>query len=100
MGQKLPPNEMALYRRCDEILHYLWDPIGVRGAAGARDEYDSYLPRVFALVMADPPDRTAIVDYLISVERDRMDTGPRAAKAEEIADALLDAKKWIFETGP
>jgi hypothetical protein len=100
MGQKLSAKEMALYRRCDEILHYLWDPIGVGGAAGARDEYNGYLPRVFALVMADSPDRPAIADYLVSVERDGMSLSPRRAKAEEIAGRLVDAKKWIFENEP
>jgi hypothetical protein len=100
MGQKLPPKEMALYRRCDEILHYLWDPIGVRGAAGARDEYEGYLPQVFALVMADQPDPNAIADHLVAIESDRMSLSPRRTKAEEIAGTLLAAKKWIFENGP
>ena len=48
MGQKLPPCEAKLYRHCDEILHYIWDPIGVAGRTGARDEYDSYLYTVSA----------------------------------------------------
>ena len=50
MGQKLPPDQMELYRRVDEVLHYLWDPIGVAGAPEARDEYYSYLPHVFSLL--------------------------------------------------
>jgi len=44
MGKMLPPKENELRQRTDEVLHYLWDPIGVAGAPGARDEYWSYLP--------------------------------------------------------
>jgi hypothetical protein len=37
-------------RRVSEILHYIWDPIGVRGVPQARDEYDSYVHKVFSLL--------------------------------------------------
>ena len=55
------------YRRVDEVLHYLWDPLGVSDVPEARDEYNSYLPHVFSLVVrrasaqeiADFLDRTA-----------------------------------------
>ena len=49
-GHKLPPNEAALYKRCDEVLHYVLDPIGVSGSVETRDEYDAYVPPIFALV--------------------------------------------------
>ena len=32
--------------RVDEVLHYIWDPIGVIGAPEARDEYITYVPIV------------------------------------------------------
>jgi len=50
LGQKLSPPDLALYRAVDEVLHYIWDPIGVSMFPEARDEYHSYLPRVFAQV--------------------------------------------------
>ena len=40
-----------LYRRIGEVLHYVWDPIGVSGYPEARDEYDMYLPQVFSLAI-------------------------------------------------
>ena len=52
MGTKLSAHDEELYRRTDEVLHYVWDPIGVSGAPEARDEYYSYLPQVFALLRA------------------------------------------------
>jgi hypothetical protein len=50
MGTKLEGSQLELYRRTDEILHYIWDPIGIGGSPGARDEYDDYLGHVFTLV--------------------------------------------------
>ncbi len=65
MGQKLSLSELELYRRTDEVLHYLWDPIGVAGIPEARDEYHSYLPVVFSLV--EKRDASAICAYLFHV---------------------------------
>ena len=28
MGSKLSPHDMRLYRAVDEVLHYVWNPIG------------------------------------------------------------------------
>ena len=39
--------------RADEILHYIWDPIGVAGAVMARDEYSGYVPKLVTLLMAN-----------------------------------------------
>lgn len=39
MGHKLSQADMDLYRAVDEVLHFIWDPIGVRGFPEARDEY-------------------------------------------------------------
>jgi hypothetical protein len=41
--------------RVNEVLHYIWDPIGVRGEPRARDEYDSYAPEVYSLLQSGAP---------------------------------------------
>ncbi|MDP2523831.1 hypothetical protein Q8W30_14745 [Neptunomonas phycophila] len=46
MGKKLPPDQLELYKRIDEFLFYKWDSIGISDGDWARDEYQSYLPRV------------------------------------------------------
>ena len=51
MGHQLSPEHKELYRRVDEVLHYLWDPIGVSDVPEARDEYHSYLPHIFSLLI-------------------------------------------------
>lgn len=39
MGTKLEPREEELYRRIDEVFHYVWGPIRISGIPMARDEY-------------------------------------------------------------
>ncbi len=40
MGRKLTDTELELYRRVDEVLYYVWDPIGVASSPAAH----GYLP--------------------------------------------------------
>ena len=97
MGTKLPPNEAELYKRCDEVLHYVWDPIGVSGSPNARDEYYSYIPPIFALVNenAEP---SKIADCLVEFESDRMGVSPNRKKALDVAETLLEWRECINET--
>ena len=67
MGEKLSPEQTELYRATDEVLHYIWDPIGVSGSPYARDEYWGYLPKVFKMLVNDDPDEK-IIEYLLSIE--------------------------------
>jgi hypothetical protein len=39
MGSKMTEPDLTLYQMVDEVLYYLWDPIGVANSAGPRDEY-------------------------------------------------------------
>jgi hypothetical protein len=98
MNQKLQEHEKKLYRQVDETLHYLWDPIGVKGIAQARDEYHSYLPHVFSLVLnqAKAPE---IAAYLVEVEKNSMGLPPNKEKALGIAETLLSIREAIIEDG-
>ncbi len=89
MGRKLTPFEKELYQRIDEVMHYVWDPIGVSGVPTARDEYDRYLPQVFTMLL-EAQDREILSRYLWQVEEERMGLNPNRKKAEEVADILLD----------
>lgn len=99
MGQKLSEPDLELYRRTDEILHFVWDPCGIGGRAGARDEYFAYLPGVFALVKsgASAPELEA---HLNAIAQDRMgltDTAPGAANA---AHLLVEWRSSVEESNP
>jgi len=98
MGKKLPPQEMKLYRQTDEILHYMWDPIGVAGVAQARDEYHSYLPQVFKLVLNNES-KEKIATYLLDIEENQIGVSPKREAALEIAKILVNTRKAIIEDG-
>ena len=93
---RLPPREAALYRRCDEVLHYVWDPIGVAGIPEARDEYYDYLPQVFELVR-DEATEQVIHDHLRHTELLRMGLmGAQDARTAAV-EALQAWRRWTWE---
>lgn len=102
MGKKLPPKEMELYRRTDEILHYLWDPCSVMGAPEARDEYYSYLPLVFEMVQNKSTEQE-IANFLEEIQVNRMGLSKSPETFERllrIAEILIRSRNWIFEGPP
>lgn len=89
---------MKLYRQIDEILHYMWDPIGVAGVAQARDEYHSYLPLVFQLVLKNES-KEKIAAYLVDIEENSMGVSPSKEAALKIAEILVNTKEAIIDEG-
>lgn len=61
----------TLHARVDEVLYYLWDPIGVSGVPSCRDEYSAYVAGVISMLKgrcsADD-----IATHLRSIEQDKM----------------------------
>ena len=99
MGSRLSPPDEELYRRTDEVLHYLWDPIGVAAEPMARDEYYSYLPQVFKLLKTDVG-AEQIATYLSNVATERMGLAANREHALHVANALLAWKETILEKHP
>lgn len=88
--------EKELYRRVDEILHYVWDPIGVKDIPGAREEYYSYLPKVHKLLL-EGHNEVKISDYLLKVESGSIGMTENKAKAIETAQLLIKTKEYFEE---
>ena len=95
MNNKLSTSEKGLYRRVDEILFYLWDPIGVCDIPMARDEYHSYLPQVFNLLLNDSKEHE-VSAYLIKVETGSMGMPANDKKALEVARLLIETKEALL----
>jgi hypothetical protein len=74
MNIQLPDLKKLLRQRIDEVLHYIWDPIGVAGIPEARDEYDSYVPGVYRLLFQDSPEGE-IAKMLTKIEVENMGLG-------------------------
>ena len=94
MGKKLPPEQLELYQKIDEILWNDWDPIGIAGAAEARDEYYSYLPKVFRLALENAT-ANQIAEYLFSIETERMGLSGNMKHCAEIAELVLRTRAGL-----
>ena len=96
MGTKLSPKDQALYNAVDEVLHYIWDPIGVSGVPKARDEYHSYLPHVFAMLRSSSSE-VDIAAYLGEVVTEKMGLSARPQHDREVVSVLVDWKNMVDE---
>jgi hypothetical protein len=96
MGAKLSQPERDLYIAVDEVLHYIWDPIGVAGVPQARDEYHGYLPQVFSLVR-NGENEQVIADYLALITTENMGLSMNLQHDLEVARILIDWKESIDE---
>jgi hypothetical protein len=94
MGLKLPPDQLALYERIDEILWKDWDPIGVFGVSAARDDYRAYLPQVFRLIL-NGATRNQIAEYLLALETDAIELSGDKQRCVTIANLLVEAKNRL-----
>ena len=98
MGKRLSPEQAELYRRVDEVLHYLWDPIGVSRIPQARDEYGAYFPHVFSLLMQHAPE-AEIIAFLVKTETETMglSSSQGAEKhAAEVVSVLIDYRDLLL----
>ena len=90
---EMMPDDNELFRRLDEIVHYVLDPIGISGSPHARDEYNSSLTAIFGRVKAGDID--AIVEYMKWVAGDHMGLIFDEEKARKAAERMLEWKEFI-----
>jgi len=90
-------NELRI--RADEVLHYLWDPIGVAGEPMARDEYSSYVLDAVEMLLAGAP-ANAIADRLSTIRTEHMGLQPNRSKDEEAVEVLFAWKSKLDEMRP
>jgi hypothetical protein len=93
--RQLTNAELELYRRVDEVLYYVWDPIGVAHSPVARDEYQGYLPKVFAMLQ-EGADASSVARYLDAVATERMGLQENGEHSKHVAELLLDWKTKIY----
>jgi hypothetical protein len=78
----------VLERAVSEVLHYVWDPIGVAGVPEARDEYDGYVGAVCTLLWRGA-DAKSLVDHLVGIADTSMGLPVTHSQAERAANVLL-----------
>lgn len=98
MSSRLEAKEKQLYARADEVLHYIWDPIGVSSIPQARDEYHMYLPQVFSL-LKEGKSAEEIATYLDKIVSERMGLSMNHQQSLEVAQVLIEWQESIEESG-
>ena len=98
MGQKLTSEQKILYKRIDQILWEDWDPIGVNDHESARDEYQSYLPKVFRLANEDVK-VSEIADQLDKIVTESIGLQSNYKHCTEIAKLIKSARNEIYLAG-
>jgi hypothetical protein len=85
-----------LRRRIDEVLYYVWDPIGVAHEPYARGEYKGYVQKVLELVEQND-DIEPISLHLANIVKNRMGLSPDKKQCDYTAGLLLNHKQAIKE---
>jgi len=80
------------------ILLHDWDPIGVADVAEAQDEYDSYVGKIYGMLIRHEP-RHKLVDHLWWIETDNMGLAGNRQRTEAIADRLLGLHDELETSG-
>ena len=96
---KLSQTDKELLSRVDEVLHYLWDPIGVSGVPQARDEYTSYAGVVFSF-LKNGAKEAEIAQYLRKIRVEHMGIGTLTdirGNEMDLAEILVNWKEVMDE---
>ena len=64
-------DDKELSKRVDEVLFYVWDPIGVANEPCARSEYENYVPKICQLVEQND-NISPISSHLANIVKDWM----------------------------
>jgi len=75
-----------------DILLKKWDPIGVVEIPEAQDEYDSYVPQIYGLIIRREPVEK-IFDYLWWAETKNMELCGNRKRTESVAGKLVELAK-------
>lgn len=95
--------ERQLYIITDELLFNVWDPLCLSFDQQYREEYLSYLPHVFDLLL-NTKDGLDLYDYLVYIEEIELGgfKGDIVARrrASRIVNTLLRYRKSLFNKSP
>jgi len=87
--------DIELYKRIDEVVHYLWDPAGIADIPSARDEYYDYLPGILQVVK-EAETIESIKVYLSKLEAIQFGEELHDDICTEIAKILFNWKACIM----
>jgi hypothetical protein len=84
-----PVDRKQIHDAIHTILITEWDPIGVNTHPEARNEYDSYIGKIYRLLMGGA-DKVKMSDHLRRLEQDSMGSSGRDdERRDRVAEMLL-----------
>ncbi len=92
--ERIAPNELE--KRIDEVLFYVWDPLGIGGEPYARAEYRSYVAEIMK-VLDQCGSAEAIANALCEIEAQSMAVSPNKERALSSANLIVKHKESIDE---
>jgi hypothetical protein len=95
MDNELNHKEKELYKRVDEVLHYVWDPIGIHNCPEARDEYYTYIPQVFSM-LKNSKTKKEISTHLINLAKVQIGLDPDINTIDKVVDLLIEWKELLL----
>lgn len=98
MASRLSPQDQNLLSVVGEVLHYIWDPIGVSGVPQTRDEYDGYVGSVFTLLRSGA-EASEISAHLQQIASVRMDLPDCQEESDTAASVLTAWRHFLSEVG-
>ena len=87
-------NTEELRKRIDEILFWVWDPIGISTECATRGEYEIYVPKILELVLSnEKPEPIADALREIAETKIGFDSTDESRKHDlKVAELLLEHK--------
>ncbi|GGY20405.1 hypothetical protein GCM10011289_25020 [Paludibacterium paludis] len=79
----------ALHQKIKSVLMRDWDPIGVQAIPEAEDEYDSYVPTLYSMLISRKP-VSEVFEYLAWLETEHMGLTVDRQRTLSIAEKLID----------
>ena len=96
MSTSLKPKDQALLKAIDEVLHYIWDPIGIADTPEARDEYQGYTGPVFTMLRAGASE-SELSNHLQTISDGRIGMGKSQNASDRAAAALVAWRDFVNE---
>ena len=86
-------------RRVDEILYYIWDPIGVAAEPSTRDEYERYVAGLISLLETNA-DSKQFAAYLDDIAKNQIGLQTNDKHSLGVARLMLAWKSWLLMRWP
>jgi len=78
-----------LHKSIHKALIEEWDPLGVKDIPEAQDEYDSYVPEIYKMLISRKP-KHEIFEYLWWLEVEHMELSGDRQRTETFTERLLN----------